>query len=217
MILTNREIEELIGETELNLGASLRNPKIKSYLLNYKYDETKLAVGQSLLQETKSFYQKRITEGGSQLVATSLLEKAIEEFKPVYNEHLTLGRLILKHQPEKMARFSISGERRNDFTGYVLQAENFYETVIADEEMLTQYDGLGITKENLENGLAMITAIREANFHQEGAKSAAQAATFDRNHVVSKLADWASDFRVILKLALAPEPQLLEAAGIVAK
>jgi hypothetical protein len=217
MILTNREIEELIGETELSLGASLRNPRIKAYLLNYKYDETKLAVGTSLLKEVKSFYQKRITDGGSQLVATSLLEKAIEEFKPVYNEHLTLGRLILKHQPEKKIQFSISGERKNDFTGYVLQAENFYETVLADEEMLTQYDGLGITKENLENGPVLIAKIRDANFDQEGAKSAAQEATFDRNHAVSKLADWASDFRVILKLALAPEPQLLEAAGIVAR
>jgi len=217
MILTNREIEDLIGETELSLGASLRNPKIKAYLLNYKYDETKLAEGESLLQEVKNFYQKRITEGGGQLVATSLLEKAIEEFRPVYQEHLTLGRLILKRQPEQMTRFSISGERKHDFTGYLLQAENFYETVIADEEMLTQYDGFGISKENLENGPALIAKIRDANFDQEGAKSAAQAATFDRNHAVSKLADWAGDFRVILKLALAPEPQLLEAAGIVAR
>jgi hypothetical protein len=217
MILTNKEIESLIGETDLYLAASSRNPKIKAYLLNYKYDETRLAVGESLLNEVKSFYQNRITQGGGQLVATSLLEKTVEEFKPVYNEHLTLGRMIMKHEPRKMVQYSISGERKHDLTGYVLQAESFYNAVLADEDMLTQYDGFGITREKLENGLALIAKIREANHAQEDAKSGAQSATFDRNHVVSQLADWASDFRVILKLALAPEPQLLEAAGIVAR
>ena len=217
MILTRKEIEQLIGEAEVMIKASTTHPKIKAYLLGYKYDPPRLAVGENLLVESKAFYQKRIVEGGKQLVATSALEETIETAKPVYHEHLTIGRLILKHEPIKMAQFSMAGERKQDFHGWVMQAEAFYKSILADDDILLKYDEFGVTREKLENGLSLIEKVREANQAQETAKSTAQVSTEERNTVVFQLADWIHDLRVILKLALAPEPQLLEAAGIKAE
>jgi hypothetical protein len=217
MILTNKEIEELIGETELCLGAARKNPKINANLLRYKFDETRLAVGDNLLQGAMDFYQKRIEDGGQQPVATSVLEKATAEVKPVYREHLTIGRLILKHEPEKLDKFSMAGERKRSFNGWVSQGRAFYTAILANADMTTAYDGYGITVEQLQQGLDMMLNLIQLNIDQEGAKSTAQIATELRDNAVDLLADWLSEFKVILRLACADEPQLLEAAGIVVK
>jgi hypothetical protein len=217
MILTNKEIEELIGETELCLGAARKNPKINANLLRYRFDETRLAVGDNLLLGAIDFYQKRIEDGGQQLVATSALEKAAAEVKPVYHEHLTIGRLILKHEPEKLAKYSLAGERKKSFNGWVRQGQAFYTAILADADMTTAYDGYGITVEQLQQGLDMMLNLIRVNIEQEGAKSDAQIATGLRDNAVDLLADWLSEFKVILRLSCADEPQLLEAAGIVVK
>jgi hypothetical protein len=57
----------------------------------------------------------------------------------------------------------------------------------------------------------------QVNIDQEGAKSDAQIATEIRDNAVDLLADWLSEFKVILRLSCADELQLLEAAGIVVK
>ena len=48
MILTRKEIETLLGESEVMLKGSLKNPKITAYLLNFKYDAPRIAVGEGL-------------------------------------------------------------------------------------------------------------------------------------------------------------------------
>jgi hypothetical protein len=217
MILTNKEIEELIGETELCLGAARKNTKINTNLLRYKFDETRLVVGDNLLKGAIDYYEKRIQDGGQQLVATSALEKAVAEVKPVYNEHLTIGRLILKHEPEKLAKYSMAGERKTGFNGWVSQGRAFYKSVLADDDLAAGYDGYGITLEQLQQGLDMMVNLIQVNIDQEGAKSDAQIATEVRDNAVDLLADWLSEFKVILRLSCADEPQLLEAAGIVVK
>lgn len=217
MILTRKEIEELIGEADVMINASLTNTRIKSYLLKYNYDETRVSAGIPILKDAKKYYQEHIVEGGKQLVATTALEEAIEEAKPIYYEHLTIGRLILKKEPDKMTSYSMNGERKQDFNGWVQQGDAFYNSVINDPEMVTKYAGYGVTGENLQTGLTAIGKVRQCKVDQNGAKSMSQLTTEVRNNAVMILADWIHDLRTILKLALAPEPQLLESAGILAR
>ncbi|MCP5107357.1 MAG: hypothetical protein GY950_28480 [bacterium] len=214
MILTRKEIETLLGESEVMLKGSLKNTKIMAYLLNFKYDAPRIAIGEGLLGEAMVFYENRIVKGGQQLVATSELEAAIGEVKPVYNVHLTVGRLILKHKPNKWEMHSMEGPRKADFVGWRIQGIAFYNSLLKDDEMVAKFDEFGVTRENLESGKALLENVMVVNIDQEGAKSEAQSSTWKRDNVVFNLADWIHDFRVILKLALAPEPQLLEAVGI---
>lgn len=217
MILTRKEIEELIGESEVMITASLNNTRIKNYLLKYNYDETRVNAGVPILNDAKKFYQGHIVEGGKQLVATTALEEAIEEAKPIYYEHLTIGRLILKNEPDKMTSYSMNGERKQDFNGWVLQGEAFYNSIINDPEMVSKYAGYGVSTDNLQAGLTAIAKLRQCKVDQNGAKSMSQLTTEVRNNAIIILADWIHDLRTILKLALAPEPQLLESAGILAR
>lgn len=217
MILTRKEVEQLIGESDVMITASLTNTRIKTYLLNYNYDETRVSAGVGILKDAKEYYQFHIVEGGKQLVATTALEEAIEEAKPIYNEHLTIGRLILKNEPHKMTSYSMVGERKQDFNGWVQQTEAFYSSILNDADMLTKYAGYGVTAEKLQTGVTAIAKVRQCKIDQEGAKSNSQLSTEVRNNAVFILADWIHDLRTILKLALAPEPQLLESAGILAR
>ena len=82
---------------------------------------------------------------------------------------------------------------------------------------MTKYAGFGATTEKLQKGLNAVNHVLEVKVQQEGAKSAAQMSTEVRNNAVFILADWIHELRTILKLALAPEPQLLESAGILAR
>ncbi|MCX6581340.1 MAG: hypothetical protein NT166_14280 [Candidatus Aminicenantes bacterium] len=217
MILTRKEVEQLIGESDVMITASLKNPRIKTYLLNYNYDEVRVGEGVGILKNAKDYYQFHIVEGGKQLVATTALEEAIEETKAIYYEHLTIGRLILKNEPEKMVSYSMDGERKQDFNGWVQQGEAFYSSVLNDEVMRAKYAGYGVTPEKLETGVTAIAKVRQNKIDQEDAKSNSQLSTEVRNNAVFILADWIHDLRTILKLALAPEPQLLESAGILAR
>jgi hypothetical protein len=217
MILTRKEIEDLIGEADVMINASLTNPRIKTYLLKYNYDETRVSAGVPILKDAKKFYQDHIVEGGKQLVATTALEEAIEEAKPIYYEHLTIGRLILKKEPDKMTSYSMNGERKQDFNGWVQQGEAFYNSILNDTDMVAKYAGYGVTPDNLQTGLTAIGKVRQCKVDQNGAKSMSQLTTEVRNNAVVILAEWIHDLRTILKLALAPEPQLLESAGILAR
>jgi hypothetical protein len=217
MILTRKEIEQLIGESDVMITASLKNPRIKTYLLNYNYDEVRVGAGVGILENAKEYYRKHIVEGGKQLAATTATEEAIEEAKPIYYEHLTIGRLILKNEPDKMVSYSMLGERKQDFNGWVQQGEAFYSSVLNDEDMRTKYAGYGVTPEKLQTGVTAIAKVRKCKIDQEDAKSNSQLSTEVRNNAVFILADWIHDLRTILKLALAPEPQLLESAGILAR
>lgn len=176
-----------------------------------------MGIGVGILKDAKGYYQDHIIEGGKQLVATSLLEEAIEGAKIIYNEHLTIGRLILKYEPLKMVSYSMEGERKKDIHGWIQQGTAFYNSIIKDADISTKYAGFGVTTEKLQTGLNAITHVLEVKVQQEGAKSAAQMSTEVRNNAVFILADWIHELRTILKLALAPEPQLLESAGILAR
>jgi hypothetical protein len=217
MILTRREIEELIGEAEVMIAASIHNERIKTYLLNYNYDAARMEIGSAILEDAKAYYQSRIVNGGKQLVATSELEEAIGEAKIICNEHLIIGRLILKNEPLKMVSYSMEGERKKDIHGWIQQETAFYKSILNDPDMVTKYAGFGVTTEKLNKGLNAVNHVLEVKVQQEGAKSAAQMSTEVRDNAVLKLADWIHDLRTILKLALASEPQLLESAGILAR
>lgn len=217
MILTKKQIEALIGESEVMLGGAIKSDKIKAYLLNYRYDDPRLATGTALLDNAKTFYENRIVKGGQQLVATSAMEEAVEQARLPYNEYLTIGRMILKHETIKLQKYSMNGERKKDFHGWAIQGMAFYNSVLADPDMLTKYEDFGVTREKLENGRTAIENAAQVNVDQEGAKSDSQLSTWERNNVIFELEDYIDDFRTILKLALAPEPQLLERVGIVAK
>jgi len=217
MILTRKEIEQLIGESEIMIAASINNGRIKAYLLNYNYDAARMAIGQAILEDAKTYYQDRIVNGGKQLVATSALEEAIEEAKIICNEHLIIGRLILKNEPLKMVSYSMEGERKKDLHGWIQQETAFYKSILNDTDIVTKYAGFGATTEKLQKGLNAVNHVLEVKVQQEGAKSAAQMSTEVRNNAVFILADWIHELRTILKLALAPEPQLLESAGILAR
>jgi hypothetical protein len=58
---------------------------------------------------------------------------------------------------------------------------------------------------------AQVEGVASLNNAQEQEKGEAQAATQERDAAIEALDDWLADFRVVARIALEDDPQLMEA------
>ncbi|MEL7359335.1 MAG: hypothetical protein AAFN40_22615 [Cyanobacteria bacterium J06560_6] len=72
----------------------------------------------------------------------------------------------------------------------------------------------GITAQKLKAAQAKVTDLAAASALQKKRKGEAKSATEKRDHCLAELHDWLSDFRAVAKIALAEDPQPLEALSI---
>ena len=216
MFLTKKTMENTLGVAEMAITTAMNDEEVKTPLLEYNYDESRLQEGLDLHKIAKQKYQQQVKEKGEKLQARENIEKTYNEANPVYIEHITLTRMALKKRPAMKDKFSLRGSRRRDIFGWIEQAELFYKNVLEDEEALNLLSYYDLTKEKLQKGQELVLKVKTAVQTQQKEKSESQDATEKRDQAFNALSDWISDFFQVCKFALNTKPQVLERLGILA-
>ncbi len=174
MRTTTKSMDNLLGSAELAISNALTNEEIKSKLLEYNYDDVRLNEGLELHKKAHDLFKKQKDEYSDQFKSKEDLDAAYKNANPLYIEQITLARFTFKNEPSVQIRLGLIGKRKKTVFGWIEQAFQFYDSVLASEEIIRKLSRFNITKEKLEEGRLLIQKLKEANLLQEKEKGGAQ-------------------------------------------
>jgi hypothetical protein len=209
-----KTIEETLSSSNLLIENILNNQEILSALSVFGYDETKLNEGKALYQTALDLYNEQKREYGEQYAATDAFRAAFEEAYEKYIYYVKIARLVFKNNKGVWQELGLTGKRRDNFSGWLLQANQFYNNALANPEILNKFATVNVTQESLTAGKALVDAAEQANQTQEKEKGEAQNATKTRDAALDDLEVWIEDLKGFSRIALEGKPQLLESLGL---
>jgi hypothetical protein len=106
----------------------------------------------------------------------------------------------------------LTGPRRDDLTGWLMQTQAFYRHAGAVADLLAQS---GISTEELAQAQAMVEAVAAARVQQNLHKSSKQRARVQRDKDREALQGWTRKFVKAARYAFDEDTQQLEALGMV--
>ena len=207
-------IDTLLSDAQLAINNALNNPTVLGYLSDFGYTSAKLQQGKKLYNLAAAAQLAQQTEAGEQVSATTEVNSAWEQAKKTYSRMLKVARVAFKRNSGVAVQLELNGTRKKSLSGWMAQANQFYQNALGDKAVLTALKEFGITERKLKAGLAELAVVEKANLAQEKEKGEAQAATQKRDAALDALQDWSSDYLAIAKIALEEEPQLLEGLGV---
>ena len=196
----------------LIINGALANPMILKKLSALGYDRKAILEGQQLFMKMKAQQQERETGENSQKASTRQMRQVRQEADARYMAHVKMARLIVPKESQDWNDMKLSGQRRKDMAGWLIQTQAFYEHAPAVEEALAQR---GITREELTQVQKMIETVSEARVEQNRRKGSKQVAKVRRDEERKALQHWMSKFIRAARYAFEDDKQQLEALGIV--
>lgn len=205
-------IYEELEYYRLIISGALANPEVLKQLAALGYDRKAILAGQKQLLKVKSQQQVRESGENSQKASTQSMRQSYQEADARYLSHVKLARLIVPANSQVWNNLQLTGRRRKDLAGWMMQTEAFYQHAPAVAELLAQR---GITPEELTQTQAMIEAVGEARVEQNRQRGDKQVAKVRRDQERKALQQWMTKFVRAARYAFAEDKQQLEALGIV--
>ena len=196
---------------DLVLTNVLAHPEIAAAFTGVGYDGPVIQSGRDLLDTARGLYLAQITEYGEQYAATQELNDAWQTADNLYTRHRQFAGILFKDDPLRAKTLALNEPKKYSFTGWLDQALRFYAAALSDPEIISALGRFLITQEQLEEGQALVQQAAALDQAQECEKAEAQQATRDRDAAIDVLNEWLAVFRQVARIALANEPQLLEA------
>ena len=213
----NRSIDQILADAQLAIDNSLNNPKVLAALADFGYTRDRLSRGKQLYSTAAAAQLTQTSESGGQISASAVMNAAWSAAKKTYMRFVKVARVACKKDAGIATQLDLTGRRKESLSGWLAQANQFYQNALADKAILNELKSFGITDTKLKAGLDQLKAVETANLLQEKEKGEAQAATQKRDAALDALQDWMSDFIAIAKVALEEDPQLLEGLGVLAR
>ncbi|MEO0646688.1 MAG: hypothetical protein AAFZ17_11105 [Cyanobacteria bacterium J06650_10] len=210
----NRSIDTILSEAQVAIDNSLNNPQVLEYVGDFGYSADRLKKGKALYNVAAAAQLEKSAESGEQISASETVKENWEKAKKTYMRLVKVARVALKKDGGAIAQLDLSGKRKDSLSGWLAQANQFYQNALANTAILSALGEFGITDKKLKTGLNEVKAVESANLLQEKEKGEAQAATQRRDRALDELQDWLSDYLAIAKIALEEESQLLEGLGV---
>jgi hypothetical protein len=209
--------EEILHQAGLRINNSLGDEEIKNAVAGLGYTEEKLNEGKNLLNDSATLYETQLKEYGDVDAAQDKLKTTREEVYRTYITVLTIARIAFKNDVQAGSTLELNGSRATTLSGWLSQARNFYNALLANEEWKIVMAGYGQTAKKLAECLENVNGVAKAAENVKKEMGDAQNATQERDAKFEELTSWLGDYDQIAEIALADKPQLLERIGIVVK
>lgn len=206
-------IADRLLAAQVAIDAVLADADLQAALTPFGYDSAAMAAVRELYEEAQGLATTQTAEYGDQYAATEAVTTAWQAAETAYMRSLKLARVAFKGNAKAQAALALSGTRKSSLSGWLEQAEQFYQNLLADPTLLAGLARFGYDLIRINDEAALITALRAANVAQEREKGEAQEATQARDAKLDELADWLDDFKAVAQVALDEDAQQLEKLG----
>lgn len=213
-IIPDSGLASYLTSVELALTNARAHPDIAAALAAVGYDAAVIGQGEALLQTARGLYETQVREYGEQYAATAAFKQALEAADAVYNTHRRLAQLAFKNDLVRRKTLALDERRGRTVTRWLNQATRFYTAILSDDAGVAALGRFNLSRPALEAAHAQVQQVAALKAAQEREKAEAQQATKRRDAAIDALDDWFDDFREVARIALAANPQLLEALQI---
>ena len=208
---------DLLYKCSLRINNSINDSVILSAVSQFGYNQEKLQVGKSLLDESQHLVQVFDKEHGEVDAAFVQRNSQQEKAHISYLKFFKVATIALKNDTAAHVALQLTGRRAVRISKWFTQTKGFYNNLLANPQWLEAMAGFGITTEILTAGLEEVKEVESMAEVIMREKGDAQSATVDRDNKLEELYEWVSDYEEIAKIALMDNEQLLEKLGIVVK
>lgn len=196
---------------------ALNNTKIAQYLSTVGYGSEQISEGFEKINKVKNLLTRQDQEYRLQKQATTTKDELKTKIKDVYSKQTKLATVAFKHDVKTLTDLGLTGARERQYNKWKAQVERFYNIALQNEDIKLTLSRFKITEEDLVKVQLLLHELETSDAMQEDKKAMAQQATVSKDNALKDLDDWMEDFLVVSKVALSPEPQLMEAMGITTK
>ncbi len=211
-MIKKKSIYDEMEGNRLAIGGALANPEFIKVMSPLGYDRKEFNFGNSLLAKMVAQQEEREQEQNGQKASTQKLRNAYKEANAMYMIHLNFARMVVVPDSHAWNDMKLSGIRRKDMAGWLIQVKAFYKHAPTVAELLALR---GISAEELAQTQAMIEAVADARIQQNQSRSRKQVAKERRDKERKEMQLWMSKFIKAARYAFDEDKQQLEALGIV--
>lgn len=217
MSVSKNRVDEFLLAAQVMIENSLSDDGVKTALADYGFTENKLTELKNLYQEVAALHNARKKEYGEQVAATSALNGIWEAADRRYIKTLKVARVAFRNKVKADKAIMLYGDRKQSLSGWLEQARAFYSNILNDPDMLASIGEYGYTPEKLKEEALLIDEVTAKHLEQKKEIGEAQESTQARDEKLDELAMRLSGLRVVAKVALDENPQILEKFGILAR
>lgn len=210
--MTEKKVVSQVTEARILIENTRKNPEIQRKLAAFGFSLKNLEQGSVLVEQITMLQRLKKEKYGMQYDATDYLHTEQEAIKDIFEDHRALACIVFKKQRGMKANLGLGKALSRNRAIWSEQVANFYAKIIENHEAMARF---AVTKAELEQAQAMVTAFIEAQNQQVEKKGMAQRTTHQRKEAQKKLSVWVKGFKSIARMALADDPELLEYVGIV--
>ncbi len=205
------KIDRFLNRARVAITNARGSSDILAALRAFGYDEARLQTGADLLAAAEALQIAQVRQYGAQYQTTAALRKARQAAVAQYTIHRTLARLVFKGDTEPYKALLLHEKRQRNLSDWLRQAETFYTNALADAGTLATLARYNLTLTDLQAAQATVQGVADLYGERERIRSEAQKATRERDAALEALRAWLSELRVVARIALADDAQMLEA------
>jgi hypothetical protein len=210
---TDDSVDRRLMAAHLLMETLLGDPSLSAELSPYGYGMPSILLGQSLYQQALALVKQHRSSLGDQFTAADAYVSAQQQVHDSYKRHVAFARLALRNDRGAAQKLDLSARERSQ-TGWVLQADQFYTNALANPAIMAKLAGYSVTIDQLLETQQQVAVVAAGIVTQQQCKHAAQEAKQARDAALQALDRWIVDFRAVVRIALADQPQRLAQLGI---
>lgn len=149
MPVKNPTIEEKLTSGRIAIENSLNDTEILDMVSVFGYTTEKLTGGKTLLETADNLYLKQKNEYGEKYAASDELQTKWNQAHKAFMVQLGVARVALKSENSTVIKLGLNERRKVTLAAWLLQTNNFYTNVLADESIKAKLAAFSITEEKL--------------------------------------------------------------------
>ena len=211
-----RDSASRLRRAELLLDGTEADPEIVTAMERYGMVATKRDAGRALIRAAKTALETQPLRKGSQLGATAAQKQARKDAQRAVGDLVGVCRAVFVGNGAALATLGLDqGKLPEALAKFLLAGERLYEGALSGPQSVRDtLAEFGYPAARLQEGRALLSALRDSDTEQEGTKSAHQDTTPSRTEALNVLNAWAAQYAKLARIALRDRPQKLEALGI---
>ena len=207
-------IDNSLERARIAIEGAMAQPELMKKLAKHGYDLKKMKDGLALHNRIKLHDTAKSKGMGGQKKFTQDFARIRQDVDKMYAYHLQVARLALRDDATLWDVLQLNGARKKSIASWLLQVQAFYDNV---PQVMEAMNFRGVSKEELEQGRAMVEAAAALRIRQASKKGATQSATARKTEMRKELNVWMRDFLYIARFAAKEDAQQLEALGLVVR
>lgn len=192
-----------------------RDAEITALLGAYGIDSTYLDEGEALYNETMGLFEQQKKEYQEQSRAFDKFYVEKDEAEKHFRKTFKLVTVLARKDKDLQSRLKLTLGTNLALEEWIGHAITFYNSLLAEAELVTKLVRFKVTTEQLNAEKAAIENLRPLRDQATLEKGQAQEATRLRNEKLIALEDYCIELQALAELSLEKTPQLMEKLGIV--